>query len=448
MTEDSKRSSQYYSRRRSISNNNRNSIQMPLSPSPSVPDMKVNWPSPELKAATMDSSNGNTKLVSEINMKNAIIFEMKQKENYLLVQLATLKRTQTIEYSDHSSQLVDIESQEARQKLLQTLISFKGELNKTREIVEGNKNLVRTLEAQKTSLEQQVENLKKGLKGDNNQELIQMLQDSLYMKTTEISQLESKIDLWARSSKRNQDARVQAESSLKSIEIEMAKLKKKSNDDDESDGSSKSESRIDLVQVSDPFESQVSELISGMEDLERENANLRVKVEITEILNSELQLKLQSANQENYQDDNMLKQRISQLEKLLVLERQAHVTEVTQLTNRIAGDDIDGVMNDLIQKCAKLEDEKMAANSTVSSLESQIEDLKAGNSALERNIKISEARRELSDEETSRLSIAVMELENELREVEMMKTRVETSLNSAQYQIESLNLEVEELRKL
>ncbi|KAJ1552888.1 hypothetical protein HK405_009687 [Cladochytrium tenue] len=161
------------------------------------------------------------KLGTELNIKNKVIYDLKIKEHWLLAEFMTLKKNgQLIGGSDddQSSSIENILSKEsirasdfedARIKLFQTLIYFKKELAKSKLVVDQYSSGINS-PTDMSLIERQ---------------RIQQLETNLKTALNDISTLQSKVALWCRASKKNQESRIQAEACLRTVESEAATLR-------------------------------------------------------------------------------------------------------------------------------------------------------------------------------------------------------------------------------
>lgn len=408
-----------------------------------------------------------TKLCAEINTKNKFIHEMKIAENW---SVAIENATYAQDYSERIEELSfkglnnAVENEEAKIKLFQTLLSFKKTMSKNRDVIEQNAALLKHMQNQKELLEDETKHLKSLLSSDSTSTLerkrIQDLEQKLASYTKVISGMQSKIELWARSSKRNQEARLLAEASLRSIEMELEKLKSSQSVQlpDSSRGvvgmekASTIDSAISLFNSppSNEMASRIQELESEMhqaaasvESLERENADLSVSVEKLRSAYESATKKLLIANELGDGDESLLIRRIKQLEIEIVNSNSAHYAELETVISRFQSNDSASLVKDFHGKCASLSNDNLMLESRIKELSYELSESQAKQKTLEKEVQISEARRSLSDQETSSLSMQVLELEDHVRTLTESKTQIEASLNSSQAQIESLSKQVE-----
>ncbi|KAJ3114350.1 hypothetical protein HDU96_002228 [Phlyctochytrium bullatum] len=190
--------------------------------------------------------------MAEVNIKNKIIYDLKSKENWLAAEIYSVKKARGKESDDEDlNQAKAIEKflserekdlDEASVKLFQTLLHFRKELTKAKLAVEQNGNLFRESE-KKMALAQEELSYYKNLvqtlttttaaksgsqpipMTDPERQRLQTLESALKSAQADISTLQSKVALWCRASKKNQEARIQAEACQKMVETEAATLR-------------------------------------------------------------------------------------------------------------------------------------------------------------------------------------------------------------------------------
>ncbi|KAJ3102428.1 splicing factor [Phlyctochytrium planicorne] len=194
----------------------------------------------------------NSKLVAEINIKNKIIYDLKTKENWLAAEVYSVKKAKGKENQsseddlDQSSAIEKIVGEkssmdEATVKLFQTLLHFRKELSKAKLAVEQNGNLIRESEKKMSVAQEELNyyrNLVQNLTSISNsksgqpipltdpeRQRLQTLDSALKTAQSDISTLQSKVALWCRASKKNQEARIQAEACQKMVETEASTLR-------------------------------------------------------------------------------------------------------------------------------------------------------------------------------------------------------------------------------
>ncbi|KAJ3268632.1 hypothetical protein HK104_005326, partial [Borealophlyctis nickersoniae] len=203
----------------------------------------------------------NNKLLAELNMKNKIIYDLKTKENWLAAEIVSMKRSNArqegavngtggaangivngvVDETDHTEAMEDFvarnaEMEDMKMKLFQTLLHFKKEIAKAQATVEQNANLTREADRKRAAAEEQAAYLQSVLTSLNNNEPpdsvaaldrkhIQELEAQLKAADNEVATLQSKVALWSRASKRNQEARIQAEACQKQAENDLANLR-------------------------------------------------------------------------------------------------------------------------------------------------------------------------------------------------------------------------------
>ncbi|KAJ3228112.1 hypothetical protein HK099_006737 [Clydaea vesicula] len=483
----SKRTSTYYARRRSTLSSSHRPTSINLNFALSLPDSKEN-PVPVIPFLPIDLSTSkredlvklSKKLYNELNMKNKLISDLKVRENWLVAQNSVSNKSLNIDSNKlnlESDQVENIDlkdNENSKLKIYQSLLYFKKEINKSKEIVEKNTNLLRQMELEKKQLQDETQHLKSIVSKIGNADLpsneslesmlalerhrVEKLEHDIASSNKNILSLQAKIELWVRSSKRNQEARVQAEACQKALEVELSHYKQKKDksqlvlkDSAESLSSASSSTVFEsdnevVIRNSElekmlykkqedldaalerikEFEQTISEVVNTVEQLERENANLSVQFETTEYQKEELKKKLIVAQEGS--------NKAAKLERQLEEERGSHERAIALLNS----EDSFKQLKNLEEKCKLLEEEKNSAVNARELIEQALSDTKHKIYTLERDIKISEAKKEIAEEETSKLSLTVLELEEDVNVLQNSKSQIESLLHENLSKIDSL----------
>ncbi|RKO90079.1 hypothetical protein BDK51DRAFT_38161, partial [Blyttiomyces helicus] len=286
---------------------------LPSPPGPVPPVASSSPNSSDVSRSREDLNRINSKLTAELNIKNKIIYDLKARENWMAAKLASAGAPlydgvsglgDGEDYSDdiRSAAEEGEEMEDAKQKLFHTLIYFKSEIVKAREVVEQNVKLLRDSERRANAGEEEITHLKTviaalktGATGSvalaslsaADKSRSEELEVQLRASQTDVAALQSKVALWCRASKRNQEARIQAEACQKTAEANVAELRARLAASEESElahqaRSAELEKRLDtltaisaapdigLIRVGE-LEARVSEL-----ELELSDANTRV----------------------------------------------------------------------------------------------------------------------------------------------------------------------------
>ncbi|KAI9205188.1 uncharacterized protein BJ171DRAFT_84519 [Polychytrium aggregatum] len=300
-------SSAYYAaRRRSIGTPVIRPLELPQR-NTQTPPPAPSSPTSQTSTSLLDSTKSESKLLSEINVKNKIIHDLKVKENWLSTELTTFRKTQQhrngpeqshdVDYdedqaivvngeldADQSKNIEDLlskkslskrEIDEGRVLLFQTLLHFKKELVKAKQAVEQSQALHREAEQQKSIAEESAKYLASLLEARDQGEDVVIsierrrvleLEQKFSQSQTDISSLQSKIALWVRASKRNQEARVQAEACHRTLEIEISALRSELTR--LKDSEERAQQRIDEMVASGSVNYDVMDLRAQIADLE------------------------------------------------------------------------------------------------------------------------------------------------------------------------------------
>lgn len=438
------------------------------------------------------------KLFAELSLKNRIIHDMRTGEPWQ----ATVAKASESCAQDHCDRLDEltykgidgpVEDEEAKIKLFQTLLHFKKTLVKSRESWEAAASTHKAVEVQKEALEKEVAHLRSlvATAGDADavakaeRARVQALERQLSERNKQVASMSGKLELWARSSRRNQEARVHAEASLRTVEQELKLLRNREGNNLGSPMSvrpktsttllvplttvSTIESQVTLgdeaaddeaAALASQLESKTRELgeathrIAEMEqamqeigttlgNYERETTELEISNETLKSMLSASNSKLETLGKLERADESELVKRIKQLESEAVEITTRHSQELAEFREKLVKGESGSIIEDLQNRYASLEREKLGLESEKTRLARELELALAAKESLEKELKLSEARRELSDEEASKLSISVMELEGEAKDLAQEKEMVEASLGSAQSQVESLRRELE-----
>ncbi|KAI8799320.1 hypothetical protein BJ742DRAFT_147297 [Cladochytrium replicatum] len=224
----------------------------------------------------------NSKLIAELNIKNKIIHDLRVKENWLVAEVGAVKRANikasnggknspqlngngtlipahgvTDDYSSLieefiakggsngvSPELLD----DLKMKVFQTLVHFKKELQRAKQTVEENNNIIRESEAKRQLADEELTYLRQfvatlqptttdptsspttspqsvAAATELQARRLTELEQKYRASQTENANLQSKVALWCRASKRNQEARIQAEAVQRDLESELASTK-------------------------------------------------------------------------------------------------------------------------------------------------------------------------------------------------------------------------------
>ncbi|KAI8799976.1 hypothetical protein BJ742DRAFT_99452 [Cladochytrium replicatum] len=223
----------------------------------------------------------NSKLIAELNIKNKIIHDLRVKENWLVAEVGAAKRANikasnggknspqlngngtivpTHVTEDCSSLIEEFIAKggsngvspelldELKMKVFQTLVHFKKELQRAKQTVEENNNIIRESEAKRQLADEELTYLRQfvatlqptttdptsspttspqsvAAATELQARRLTELEQKYRVSQTENANLQSKVALWCRASKRNQEARIQAEAVQRDLESELASTK-------------------------------------------------------------------------------------------------------------------------------------------------------------------------------------------------------------------------------
>ncbi|KAJ3041232.1 hypothetical protein HDV00_009770 [Rhizophlyctis rosea] len=198
----------------------------------------------------------NSKILAELNMKNKIIYDLKVKGDWLSAEVVAMKREHSrdstlngdlVGDADHSDKLKEHldrneEMEDVKVKLFQTLLAFKKELARAQNAVEQGSVQYREADRKRAAAEEEVAYLQGLLSKYSshppgtrtstasvdlalNVQRTTDLEHQLKSAQNDMATLQSKVALWSRASKRNQEARIAAEACQKHAEAELVTAK-------------------------------------------------------------------------------------------------------------------------------------------------------------------------------------------------------------------------------
>ena len=173
------------------------------------------------------------KMMSEINIKNRIIHDIKSNEKWLSVELAMFegKPKKSLADSDLKKALQSTKIPEPDKKIISTLLNLKLDLEKSKQKIEEQESSLVALERKRVAAIEEAAYLssilyKKDIKNAQTariKELEAQLKDNL----NEFTELQAKVSQWAKTSKKNQEGRIVAEAQQKVLEEEAINLQKR-----------------------------------------------------------------------------------------------------------------------------------------------------------------------------------------------------------------------------
>ncbi|KAJ1534715.1 hypothetical protein HK096_003483, partial [Nowakowskiella sp. JEL0078] len=380
----------------------------PLHSNASSPIPSVELPLDITSKSKDDILKLHMKLVAEVNIKNKIIYDMKAKENWLLIQVASTGRASKSSSSGTSD--ADFigefevmfsskdgdgkEESDLKKQILQSMIYFKKELAKAKTVVDE------VLEEEIAHLRSVVSAMQSSPSAEQlDRTRITELENKIRTAQTENSSLQSKVALWARASKRNQEARIQAEACQRDLESEISSLKSQTEKTKES---WKAEKR-------------------GLEDqitsLKNEVSNFRKEIELRRSSDSEdISRELQ---RHNFELENMITERDAKLEENQMLLEQAQ-TRILEF---------DQTMQEAVTTVDELERENSSLRTELRGQQQKMEDV-VKNALVERESEWAELQATARDE---------------IQRVRREKDELTRTLKGRQSQVESLLEKVSEL---
>lgn len=426
-TSPAQKANTYYTKRRSMASNPRSSLSLPLSP-PKDDPISTSGQSILQVDLTAKPREELMRMCArhhaELSLKNKLIHDLKNSSNYTYA----LAQSTPVDHSERLDELARrgitaAEDEEAKVNLFQTLLSFKKTLVSSRATWEESTARVKVLEGEKSALEAETTHLKSLLKIEVDSEQlvierkrVEELERELMLANKELGSINAKVDLWARSSKRNQEARVIAESSLRTVETELSFIKSVPM----TVGLTKSDT-LDSTQtlVESPLHSTFSE------------KNGELQAAAARVAELELALSEISETVGDFEREN------TELE----IMNETLKTQLAASNQRLVKAESNSILLDLQEKYDALEREKIDADTAKTNVALAL-------TQAQQELKLCEARRELSDEETSRLSISVMELKVAKNEATDQNEMIESSLRIARDKIDSLSRELASLETI
>ncbi|KAJ1565402.1 hypothetical protein HK405_012438, partial [Cladochytrium tenue] len=377
-----------------------------------------------------------TKLGSELSIKNKIIYDLRAKENWLSAELMAAGKGTDPQQQQHHSADADgppipdgfspesSEFEQAKAKLFQKLLYFKKELNKAKQAVEQNTNLLRESERLRESAQEEAQYLQSLLQSLSNggdgrgpdierQRMIQ-LETSLKAAQNEISTLQSKVSLWARASKKNQEARIQAEACQRNLESEAATLRglvAQSKDSEE-----KQRQRANTMEA-EVYQLRQSTQLKQKTMLDTDTLRLR---------NRELEVRLSEQGERLKASENVMeaaRQRISEFEKTM--------------------QDAYGAVERLEQDNDSLRADVKSRDARIKELLDRLETLQtasdSGTRRLAENLQDTESRSAELSERVERLDVALREMTRERDFVGKQAAEAQAELQDARAELEAMS---------
>ncbi|KAI9336631.1 hypothetical protein DFJ73DRAFT_763616 [Zopfochytrium polystomum] len=380
---------------------------------------------------------------AELNIKNKVIYDLKMKEQWLLAEFMAIKKnaqaqpatdddpTSVIEHLLSSKDSLSAAGfEDARVKLFQALLYFRRELAKAKNVVDQNSSLLRDTEMKLGSTQAEVGYLQSVLqryaaKGAGTpdivtleRERIQQLEQSLRAAQNDISTLQSKVALWCRASKKNQDARIQAEASQRTIESEAATLR-------------------GLLAQSKATEEQLRRRITQLEDeliASQAASTSRSAHPAGNGGGAAPSVLLALENKVRAQDQTIKEQeqKIRSTEDTVDSARQ-RITEFERTMQ-----DACQTVDDLEKENTDLRAEVRARDATIAELSSRLHRLESAVSDSGRDVEEVATRLLAAEDDAARAVSEVERLRSETRELSLMRDRLLIRVDEAEGEVESV----------
>ena len=377
------------------------------------------------------------KMMSEINIKNRIIHDIKSNEKWLTVELGIYdaKLKKSLNDSDLKKALQSSKIPEPDKKIISTLLNLKVDLEKTKAQVQEQESQLVVLERKRLAAVDEAQYLssilyKKDIKGPQ-MERVKELESQLKENLNEFTELQAKVSQWAKTSKKNQEGRIIAEAQQKVLEEEAINLQKRLkqavqagrrqsannsiNEDVQQHINELEENLVDASNLYDDLKNEFDAMQIALKKETNEKEDYQRRCETLKIKNASLENQLQSQSE------------------FKTLTRQPITTSSSIGSN--LPDNAKRIHHDyqvLEQKYQELNFENLDLKSSNESLKEQMEQMEA---------KFKEMAQKFEEQEETMHTIGELRLENQ--KLKQLAASAEGRLNSKQLAVEMLQKHVE-----